>query len=331
LQVIGADFGREQGSSRVELVTGNQATEMRVDQWRDGIIDVRVPANAPSGNGSIRVVKAPLTAEGAEGRRGRLESNSRAFRVFRSITINNATLQAVVAALALGQTQIHLDNGNNASSVDFSAAMAALGASDTTFTIPEMRASVPEGTRIAASILLPFGAFPERVKYYVNDIDSNDVSLSIAGGRLVLRIAFESRGPEVKGELKYCDLGVFGACVTDHWSDGLAPDVQVNNAVVTVRFTPSESNGRLTFSPATTEFNANFQIGGDWEDWLVNEVTNYRNQVRPQIEARLNAALNTAAVRTAVGSAFMNALSGLGVTRVNSVSASGGNITIEYE
>jgi hypothetical protein len=294
---------------------------MPVGSWSDERIVVRVPNNAAAGEGMIRVTKGG----------DRLVSNQVRFTVIKSLTIDNAMLQLVAGALGLGQTQIHLDHGNAASSIRFSPEMIAAGASNGTFTIPNVEGRVPDGARIAAHILIPFGGFPEKAKYYVNNVDSNGVTASISGGQLVLTIRFESEGPEVKGEVKYCSASVVGQCITDSWVDGLAPDVQINNARVVVRFTPSASNGRLTLSSANAEFEANFQVGGDWEDWLVNMVTDYRRQVIPTVSQALTRSVNRAAVRNAIAGAAMAQLRALGVNRVTSVSANGGNITVRYE
>jgi len=321
LRIIGSDFGEHQGQSQAQLISGGQTFTMTVESWSDERIVVRVPNNASAGDGVIRVTRGG----------GRLVSNQVQFTVFKSLTINNAMLQLVAAALGLGQTQIHLNRGNNASSITFSPAMVAAGASNRIFTIPNIEGRVPAGGKIAAHILIPFGGFPEKARYYVNNVDSNTVSAGISGGHLVLTIGFESGGSEIKGELKYCEAAVLGECITDSWYDDLAPDVQVNNASVVVRFTPVVSNGSLSFSSASAAFDANFQIGGDWEDWLVNLVTNYRAQVRPTVSEALTDSVDRAVVRNAISSALMDQLRGLGVNRVTSVSTSGGSITVRYE
>lgn len=321
LRIIGSDFGEQQARSEVQFISGGSNLTMPVESWSDERLVVRVPNNAPSGEGNIRVTKGG----------GRLVSNQVQLTVFKSLTMNNATLQLAATALGLAQTQIHLNQGNNASSITFSPAMVAAGASSRTFTIPNIEGRVPAGGKIAAHILLPFGGFPEKAKYYVNNVDSNSVSAGISSGQLVLTIGFEGGGSEIRGELKYCEAAVLGQCITDSWYDDLAPDVQVNNARVVVRLTPVVSNGSLSFSSASASFDANFEIGGDLEDWLVNLVTNYRAQVRPTVSQALTDSVNRAVVRNAIGSALMEQLRGLGVNRVTSVSTSGGNITVRYE
>jgi hypothetical protein len=319
--IIGTNFGERRGGGEVNLTINNRTAALPVQSWSDERIIVRVPTNAPAGSGAIQVSVGG----------GRLVSNGLPFTVVKSITITNAMLQAVVAAIGLGQTQIHLDRGNNASSITFSDSMNAVGVSDRNFTVPNLERNVPRGARIAASIVLPFGGFPERIKYYVNNVNSNNVVLSISDGQLVLRIGFESSRAEIKGELKYCNAGLFGQCITSSWMDGGAPDVQVNNAMVVIRFTPAVSRGSLSFSSASAAFDANFQIGGDFEDWLITSLNNYRDQVRPTINTALNGAVNRVAVRNAVANALMNQLRQLGLNRVQSVSAVGGNITITFE
>ncbi len=321
LRIIGSDFGENIAQSQAQLISGRQTLSLTVESWSDERLVVRVPNNAPAGDAIIRVTKGG----------GRLVSNQVRFTVVRSFTIDNATLQLVAATLGLSQTQIHLNHGDNASSITFSQAMGAAGASSRSFTIPNIERRVPAGAKIAAHILLPFGGFPEKARYYVNNVDSNRVSAAISGGQVVLTIGFESSGSEIKGELKYCQAAVLGQCITDSWVDGLAPDVQVNNASVVVRFTPVVTNGSLAFASASAAFSANFQIGGDWEDWLVNLVTGYRAQVRPAVSQAITASVNRAVVRNAIGGALMSQLRGQGVNQVISVSASGGSITIRYQ
>ena len=318
VRLSGSQFGDRQGQSRVEIISGGDTRTMAVTSWGNVRIDATVPNGVPTGQATIRVVKG--------GRRATLARN---FRVVRSLAINNALVTLAFDSLGLAPGFLHLTDGANASSLTLSAGLG--GPSTLTFTIPDWEVNVPNGEKIAQTILLPLTGFPERVKYYAHDLNTNGASASLSGGQFVLGVTFESAGSEIKGKVRWCDLGAFGACASSSWRDSLAPDVQVDNARVTMRLTPGMAAGALTFPSGQVSFDADVQIGSDFANWVIPGLRGYAADLKNAIADRVTTRLNTAAVRNAIAAAVMGRLRNLGVQTIIAVTPAGNQITVEYE
>jgi hypothetical protein len=315
VRLRGSQFGERQGQSRVEIIAGGVTRTMAVTSWGNVRIEATVPNGVPTGQAAIRVVKG-----------GRRETRTQNFRVVRTVTIDTALARGAADVAGLSATQILLTNGQNASRVTLGGGLAAFS-----FTVPNGEWDVPAGAQIAQNILLPGSGFPERIRYRVRDVRSNTVNVSIAGGQIVLSVGFESSGSEVKGDVYYCDVGVRGACISHSWHDSLAPDIQVNQARVTLRLTPGASGGNLTFPSATDAFEADVRIGAGIADWLQPLLRGYAEDIKRTIGTGVHAALNTAAIRNAAATAVMASLRNLGVQNIVSVTPAGNQITVEYE
>jgi len=82
IHLRGRGFGT---TGEVQVVVGERRTTMPVHSWTNMDIEVSVPSGAPVGSGYIHLFKG----------RGRLQSNSRAIRIVRILTINRGFLQSV--------------------------------------------------------------------------------------------------------------------------------------------------------------------------------------------------------------------------------------------
>jgi hypothetical protein len=318
VRLNGSQFGDRQGQSRVEIVSGGETRAMAVTSWGNIRIDATVPNGVPTGQATIRVVKG-----------GRRVTLARSFRVVRSVAVTNALVSLAFDSLGLAPGFLHLTDGANASSLTLSAGLG--GPSTLTFTIPDWETNVPKSEKIGQTILLPGTGFPEKVRYYVRDWNTNGASASVSGGQLVLGVTFESSGAEIKGKVRWCDLGAFGACASSSLRDSLAPDVQVDNARVTMRLTPGVSAGALTFPSGQVSFDADVQIGNDFANWIIPGLRGYAADLKNAVADRVTTRLNTPAVRNAIAAAVMARLRTLGVQNVVSVTPAGNQITVEYE
>ena len=324
----GRDFG---GSGEVQLVVGDTRVTMLVHRWNNTDIEVEVPGRAALGNGYIHLFKG----------RGRLQSNSRDFRVVKVLAINLQLLRTVEALLNLSGIQIHLDH--RGSLVRFPTELRSRGAIDRTFSIPHMEVESSTLGDVVQSLVVPGGSRLDKVKYFVNDINLNSIALSVSGGQVVVNIGFESGGSEIIGHALICVLppldpitgailSAAGVCATTHWDDDLAPDVNVDNTTVTVLLSPTVSDGTLRFSSVSAAFNANFQINNRIAQKVFHDM-GYESQVRSAITDRLNDALGS--LRDAISAGVMDSLRGepYRVNRVLAVttSPSGNAIRVEYE
>jgi len=313
VRLSGSQFGDRQGQSRVEIISGGDTRTMTVTSWGNVRIDATVPNGVPTGQATIRVVKG-----------GRRPTLARNFRVVRTLAVNNALVSLAFDSLGLAPGFLHLTDGANASSLTLSAGLG--GPSTLTFTIPDWEQNVPDGEKIAYSIVVPLTGYPEKVKYYVHDFNANGASASVSGGQLVLGVTFESAGSEIKGKIRWCYP--LAGCA---WVDHLAPDVQIDNARVTMRLTPGVSAGALTFPSGQVSFDADVQIGNDFANWIIPGLRGYAADLKTAVADRVTTRLNTAAVRNAIAAAVMGRLRNLGVQNIVAVTPAGNQITVEYE
>jgi hypothetical protein len=314
----GSQFGGQRGHSVVEIISGGQTRNMTPTSWGNTQIDATVPNGTPTGQATIRVVKG-----------GRRPTLGRNFRVVRTVAVNNALVSLAFGSLGLSPSFLHLTDGANASTLTLPAGLG--GPATLTFTIPDWEANVPKGEKIAQTLLLPGTGFPERIRYYVHDFNTNGAAASVSGGQLVIAVTFESGGAEIKGKVRWCDVGAFGACASASWRDSLAPDIQIDNARVTMRLTPGMSAGALTFPSGQVSFDASVQIGSDFANWIVPGLRGYAGQLKTAVGNGVSARLNTAGVRNAIAAAVMGRLSALGVQNIISVTPAGNQINVEYE
>ena len=320
VRLRGSQFGNAQGRSHAEIVRGNQAQWLDVVSWGNGLIEVTVP-EVPTGPATVRVVKG-----------GRRPTAGRGFRVVKSFTVDSAVAGAALTSLAIPPTFVHLSDGSNASNVTLPAAVVG-GDPAFNFTLAALDIDIPPGAKVAQSIALPGTGFPMRIKYQVNDLNSNGISASVAGGQIVLSVGFEGGGSEIKGRVRYCDVGAFGACASASWKDSLAPDIQIENARATFRLTPRLTRGALELPPGQFAFDTDVQSLSAFENWLVPSLRRWTNETKETARNSLNQRLNTAAVRGAIASAVTGRLRAAdpSFTTILSITPSGGSIVIEYE
>ena len=311
--------GRRFGSTGVvELVVGDAHLTMGARSWTDTAIEVSVPDGAPVGHGYIHVLKG----------RGRLESNSAGFNVIRLLAIDRRFLQFESDLLGLSQTRVHLDDAG--CFIRFSEEMKRNGASDRTFSLPRVDIRPSDAGEAAQRILSPITV--DKVRYSVNDINLSSIGLSISGGELIMRVAFESDGSEVKGKA-HTDIGPFGL-IDAGWDDSLAPDIEANDIVITVRLTPGTSGGELRFTGATATFEGSFRINNRLIDTVARELGDYENRIKSAANDALAAA--SAGLCAALSNQTMTELRktpGPGVRRILSItpSAAGNSLRVEYE
>jgi hypothetical protein len=314
----GDGFGERQGESRVVLTAGGHELNMTVVRWQTGHVEVRVPGDADKGAASIRLVKD-----------GRRPTPSVAFEVLGVTNFDNDRVEAIAFLLALDQASIVLNSGTNASTFTSSPVLRVTGVQDSTFSLPYMHRAVGDSYTTMLSIVLAGGLYPKRVRYGVDDMRSSSITTALENGRLVLRVAFESSGAELEGDLEGCSVFP-GQCA---WSD-LAPDGNLDHAQMTLRASLAARDGAVVVNTLEGEFSADVSLGriGLIED-IARAVSEYsRSTVRRAIEDGLNREFASAELRRAIGEQITAQLRLLhGMNRVVSLRTVGNSIRIEYQ
>jgi len=211
--------------------------------------------------------------------------------------------------------------------VRFPTELRRRGLTDHSFATPSRGVSVPTDTRRPE-------INPRVFRFSVNDLNSNNIDISVASGHLVIRIGFDSGGAEIKGEQYFAlTLERGGAVGPGRWVDESAPDGEVDNASMTLRLTPLVRDGVLDFTSPPGAFSADFRLHNWPEEWPAREFAAYERRLRSSITAELNTALGP--LRNAISAAMMEQLrmEPLRGTRVVGVtpSSSGDGLRVEYE
>ena len=319
VRLRGSDFGDQQGSSLVELTRGNDTLVMGVRRWSDDLIEVQVPDDATRGEGSIRVQKG-----------GRLESQAEVFRVLGVRVVTNQDVQDVAALLGLDETAVRLHQGEDGCTVDFSPELNASGVDDEAFTGPEMVRAVGNAFEDLVITVLTAIYVPKRVYYHLNDFNSDEISVELDGDELEVQVSFENAGKELIGELEACLVLAPNVCER---TGEFAPDVDLDDTLITLRAALGLADGRIRVASLTTEFDADVRLGGGGLDQdLIEAVTEFsENRVRDEVEDGIDDAVDTSEVRRAIADALMDQLEMFGIERIVSLSADGEDLRIEYE
>lgn len=319
VRLRGADFGNDQPNNLVELTVGRATMPMDLRSWSDDLIEVSVPDDAPRGVASIMVRKG-----------GRLDSRPKPFRVLGSRLITNQLVQLAAGGLGLGQTAIRLHQGDNGCTVEFSNALNQAGVADTSFTGPRLVRAVGDAFADMVSAVLTAGFFPKRVYYELNDFNSKRVDIALDGADMTVEIGFESQGKELLGDLETCSVLFPSSCER---VDNLAPDVDLDHAVVTIRARLGLADHRIQVTSIATAFDADFRIGGGGLDQnLIEAVTEFSQQrVTKEVTKGIDDAVDKPAVRRAIADAIMDQLDALGIRRLVTLTVVGHDLRVEYE
>ncbi|PWB68804.1 MAG: hypothetical protein C3F15_15875 [Holophagae bacterium] len=319
VRLRGTDFGDDQGESRVELTVADSAVEMEVVRWTDEVIDVRVPEGATRGEGSIRLQKS-----------GRLASEAEPFRVLGARVITNQDVQDVAELLGLDETAIRLHRGDDGCTVDFSPALNLTGVDDVSFDGPELARAVGNAFGDLVISVLTATYVPKRVYYSLNDFNSDSVRVALDGAVIEVEVGFESAGKELIGELEACWVLAPDVCER---TGEFAPDVDLDDTLITLRAALGLADGRIRVTSLTTRFEADVRLGGGGLDQdLVEAVTEFSEErVRDEVEEGIDDAADTPEVRRAIADALMDQLELFGIQEIRRIAADGDDLRVEYE
>jgi len=145
--------------------------------------------------------------------------------------------------------------------------------------------------------------------YYISDINLQRVRFSLVGGRVQLRMTFESRGTELPGRCFVIKKHVPKAATRAAYrllcapgNDKAAPDAQWNNLSVTVAMKPQALKGNVYLVDPRVTVGGQLQIGGicGLIAGLCNSLTGYKAKIRFALAARIRGMLASASAQRAI-------------------------------
>jgi hypothetical protein len=203
----------------------------------------------------------------------------------------------------------HLANG---SSVGLGP---ALGGASFTFDIPEQRVS--------------------QFRYYVKDMNLQNVVVSRDGNAFKVSLRFENRGIELKGHCWGTDDAIDLECPAGN--DSTAPDAHINDLRVDVSLTPAFfSGGRgesadLSFGSVAVDASMGMDIRGICDVLDCAPVERYvTGIVADLIEEKLSAMIDRQSVRSLVASGLAPSLDSLGIGKIASFAFEGDDLVIRH-
>jgi hypothetical protein len=161
-----------------------------------------------------------------------------------------------------------------------------------------------------------------QARFYVDNLDMSSITIGWSSPSLRGTLAFESAGTEVKGWYTDATLGVE--------SDNAMPDVNIDNARLSVALTPVAEGGRLSYRVAGVSLTANIQATGVCHFFfdVCDFFTDYKARVKSAIVDKVRTKLSDSSVRAFAAAGLDNFLTGLGMPTVNRVFVEGNTIVL---
>lgn len=170
-------------------------------------------------------------------------------------------------------------------------------------------------------------------RFYVHDINLQNVRASAEGGRLKLSFNFEGRGPEIKGQ---CAGGGAkdAACVLGR--DDSTPDAEITGRGgtfgVEVLLRPVLRAGSLSYGPVESRFRGQLQVQGICNIGVdvCNAITGYKSRFYSLVNGALRNALNDDRLRDLLARELRPVLDSWGVGRIVELRTEGDTLVITH-
>jgi hypothetical protein len=227
-----------------------------------------------------------------------------------------AGLVAAALNAAVQGTGLHLDNygpmHGQSHQLD-NGSWLRWGASTYRFSLPEIQYDLDCGL---------FCPDIGQARFYVDNLDLSSIAVGWGSPSFRGTLAFESSGREVKGWYTDATTGIE--------SDSLMPDVNIDNARLTVALTPTAEGGRLSYRVSSVALSASIQATGACDlGWDVCDFFgDYKAKVRAEIANRVRAKLSDPSVRAFAAAALDTYLTDRGMPTVNRVYVEGDVIVL---
>jgi hypothetical protein len=227
-----------------------------------------------------------------------------------------ATLVAAVLNSTVQGTGLHLDNygpmHGQSHQLD-NGSFLRWGGISYPFTLPEIQYDLDCG------ILCPDIG---QARFYVDNLDLSSIAVGWGSPSFRGTVAFESAGREVKGWYTDATTGIE--------SDSLMPDVNIDNARLSVALTPIAEGGRLSYRVSSVGLSASIQATGacDLGFDVCDFFGDYKAKVKSAIQNGVRAKLSDPSVRGFAAAALDTFLTGRGMPTVNRVYIEGDTLVL---
>ncbi|MEY8020930.1 hypothetical protein AB8P51_08875 [Muriicola sp. SD30] len=154
-------------------------------------------------------------------------------------------------------------------------------------------------------------------KYFLQDMNSTEVSTSYSSKNYYLNIRFETDRAEIKGRCPGC---------ANRFEDSRAPDIQWRNPKIKVKLKPVAYNGSFTFEIADVSVEGKFETNGAIKAALPSIITHFKRQIRKAVESQIKMVMNSNSIKLMLADVFRAEVQNLGISTVRMVDLSKSNI-----
>jgi hypothetical protein len=146
-----------------------------------------------------------------------------------------------------------------------------------------------------------------KLKHYIDDLTTSQLSAAVAGDRIMLSIAFESQGEEVKGKCVRRLFGKWGECSLD-----MERDVHLDNSRIEMSVVPVAYKGSVSIGSPQVSFKTDIKIASKLCQAFSGICGKIENRIKGEItkgiEGAALAQLKSAGVRDAVANGVRSAV-----------------------
>lgn len=173
-----------------------------------------------------------------------------------------------------------------------------------------------------------------KLKHYIEDMTTNSLNAVVMGDRIVLTVAFENQGEEIKGK---CVRRLFGKW--DECSLDMERDIHLDNARIEMSVVPIAYKGSVSIGDPKVDFKTDIKIASKLcqaFSGICGKIENrIKGEVTKGIEAAALAQLKSGGVRDSVANGVRNAVPFKSLIdpkwTVKSVKSQGSNFVVTVE
>jgi hypothetical protein len=145
-----------------------------------------------------------------------------------------------------------------------------------------------------------------KLKHYIEDLTTSSLSAVVMGDRIVLSVAFESQGEEIKGKCVRRLLGKWGECSLD-----MERDIHLDNSRIEMSFVPVPHKGSISIGSPQASFKTDIKIANKLCQAFSGICGKIENRIKGEVTKAIETAtlnqLKSGGVRDAVATGVRNA------------------------
>lgn len=146
-------------------------------------------------------------------------------------------------------------------------------------------------------------------EYFVNDVNSYDISAEYKDNKFLMKVKFEADGSEIKGRCPGCRFG----------KDNRAPDVQWENPALHITLTPTIENGKMVLTATDVRMPGDISLNGLTDTFFPGFPQMFRNTIHSKVGQNIREILSSNSFKTSLNREFEPLLNSLNLSSIKRV------------